>query len=165
MTGRSKKRERCGGGTWLHVYSDGAARGNPGPAGIGGVAKNERGTVVVEVSEYLGDATNNVAEYHALIRILEECAGRGYECVKVYTDSELMANQVTGGFKVKSKALRPLHAGVKALLEGYREVQVEHIPREKNIECDGLANIAIDEGLAGRRGPILKTGVENQLFE
>lgn len=165
MTGRSRKRERCGAGAWLHIYCDGAARGNPGPAGIGGIAKNEQGAVIVEVSEFLGETTNNVAEYNALIRILEECSGRGYECVRIYTDSELMANQITGGFKVKSGALRPLHAGVKALLDGYREVQVEHIPREKNIECDRLANVAIDEGLAGLRRPILETGGENQLFD
>jgi ribonuclease HI len=165
MTGRSRKRERRGAGARLYVYSDGAARGNPGPAGIGGIARDEEGTVMLEVSEYLGNATNNVAEYYALIRILEECAGSGNECITVCTDSELMANQVTGGFKVKSKALRPLHARVKALLEGYRVVQVEHIPREKNIECDRLANRAIDEGLAGLRRPILKSGGEDQLFE
>jgi ribonuclease HI len=145
-----------GGSTgWLHVYSDGAARGNPGPAGIGGRALGRRGEVLVEVREYLGEATNNVAEYQALIRILEACAPLGFERLKVHTDSELMARQVTGAFKVKSQSLRPLVARVKALLEGYGAVQVEHIPREKNIACDRLANLAIDEGLAGSRSPIL----------
>jgi ribonuclease HI len=165
MTGRSNAPEERGAGGRISVYSDGAARGNPGPAGIGGIARDDRGTIIVEVIEYLGEATNNVAEYHALIRILEECAGRGYERIRVYTDSELVANQVAGGFKVKSKDLRPLNARVKALLEGYRQVQVEHIPREKNIECDRLANVAIDEGLAGIRKPVLKTYGEDQLFE
>jgi ribonuclease HI len=88
MTGRSRKRERRGAGARLYVYSDGAARGNPGPAGIGGIARDEEGTVMLEVSEYLGNATNNVAEYYALIRILEECAGSGNECITVCTDSE-----------------------------------------------------------------------------
>jgi ribonuclease HI len=165
MTGRSDGSGGPGAGGWISVYSDGAARGNPGPAGIGGIARDERGAVVSEVSEYLGETTNNVAEYHALIRILEECVGCGYESVKVYTDSELVANQVAGGFKVKSKDLKPLNARVKALLEGFRQVQVEHIPREKNIECDRLANLAIDDGLAGKRRPVLKTCGDDQLFE
>ena len=155
MSVGAREQEPGGFGEWLHICSDGAARGNPGPAGIGGQARDRRGDILVEVREYLGETTNNVAEYHALIRVLEECAGLGYQRLKVHTDSELMANQVTGVFKVKSQSLRPLVARVKALLEGYRVVQVEHIPREKNIACDRLANIAIDEGLAGTRAPIL----------
>lgn len=155
MTVGARKKEPGVSDEWLHVYSDGAARGNPGPAGIGGQAMNRRGDILVEVREFLGETTNNVAEYHALIRVLEACAGLGYQRLMVHTDSELMANQVTGAFKVKSQSLRPLVALVKALLEGYRLVQVEHIPREKNIECDRLANLAIDEGLAGTRAPIL----------
>jgi ribonuclease HI len=152
-----------GSGGWLHLYSDGAARGNPGPAGIGGQAKNSNGRVLLEVREYLGETTNNVAEYHALIRVLEESESLGYDRVKIHADSELVVNQVAGGFKVKSKALRPLVARVKGLLEGYGAVQVEHIPRAKNIECDRLANRAIDEGIAGLRKPILE-GEEGALF-
>jgi ribonuclease HI len=165
MTGRTNASGERGVGGRISVYSDGAARGNPGPAGIGGIARDDRGALVVEVSEYLGEVTNNVAEYHALIRVLEECEGRGYESVNVFTDSELVANQVAGGFKVKSRDLKPLNARVRALLEGYRLVQVEHIPREKNIECDRLANRAIDDGLAGRLKPVIKAYGEEQLFE
>ncbi len=138
----------------LQVYSDGAARGNPGPAGIGGQARGPDGELLLELHEYLGEATNNVAEYRALIRTLEAAAGLGYRCLEVHTDSELLANQVTGGFKVKSEALKPLAARVKGLFEAYRQVQVEHIPRAKNYECDRLANRAIDEGLAGMLEPV-----------
>lgn len=145
-----------GGDGPLLVYSDGASRGNPGPAGIGGRALDPEGNVVAEVLEYLGETTNNVAEYHGLIRILEEVRSLGFERVQVFTDSTLMANQITGGFRVKSKNLKPLLGKVLGLLEGFRSVQVEHIPREKNIECDALANRAIDEGLAGERKPILE---------
>ncbi len=155
VTGGAKNQAPGGSAEWLHVYCDGAARGNPGPAGIGGQARDRRGRILVEVRDYLGEATNNVAEYHALIRVLEACAGLAYQRLMVHTDSELMANQVTGAFKVKSQSLRPLVARVKVLLEGYQVVQVEHIPREKNIACDRLANLAIDEGLAGSRAPIL----------
>jgi ribonuclease HI len=150
-------------GSRLHVYSDGAARGNPGPAGIGGQVTDERGRVLLEVSEYLGEATNNVAEYQALIHVLEKARGFGYERISIHTDSELLANQVTGGFRVKSKALKPLLGRIKALLAGFRQVEVEYIPREKNIACDRLANRAIDEGLAGGKKPILEPG-EGTLF-
>lgn len=148
---------------WLHVCSDGAARGNPGPAGAGGLATDESGSVLLEVCEYLGETTNNVAEYKALLLVLERSARLGFRRVRVRTDSELVANQVTGGFKVKSAGLKPLVARVKALLEPYERVQVEAVPREKNIECDRLANRAIDEGLAGARTPVL-VEEEDSLF-
>ena len=153
----------AGAGCFLSVFSDGASRGNPGPAGIGGLARNAAGEIVLEVWEYLGETTNNVAEYYALIRILEESAKLGCDSVKVHTDSQLVANQVVGSFKVKSQALRPLVARVRALLDDYRTVQVDYIPREKNIECDRLANRGINEGLAGLREPILEKG-ERSLF-
>lgn len=151
------------GGGWLQVCSDGAARGNPGPAGAGGRARDSSGTVLLEVCEYLGEATNNVAEYRALILVLERSAGLGFRRIRVRTDSELVANQVTGGFKVKSPGLKPLVARVRALLDSYAQVEVEAIPREKNTECDRLANRAIDEGLAGARKPI-PVEAEDSLF-
>lgn len=150
-----KKAGQNGAGGLLQVYSDGASRGNPGPAGVGGMARDPGGRPVAETMEYLGETTNNVAEYRALISILEAVGDLGYARVRINTDSELVANQVSGGFKVKSAALRPLVARVRALLEPYSEVQVRHIPREKNYECDALANRAIDEGLAGSRDPVL----------
>ena len=127
---------------------------------VGGQARGPDGELLLEVSEFLGEATNNVAEYLALIRLLEAARVLKYQGVIVRTDSELMANQVSGGFKVKSAALKPLVARVKALLAPYRVVEVEHIPREKNTECDRLANRAIDEGIAGMREPILGEGEE-----
>jgi ribonuclease HI len=150
-----KKAGQNGAGGLLEIYSDGASRGNPGPAGVGGMARDSHGRPVARIFEYLGETTNNVAEYHALICILEEVKDLGYARVRISTDSELVANQVSGGFKVKSAALRPLVARVRALLEPYSRVEVRHIPREKNYECDALANRAIDEWLAGSRDPVL----------
>ena len=148
----------------LTVCSDGASRGNPGPAGIGGRAVGPGGEVVAEVCEYLGVTTNNVAEYMALILILESVAPLGYEKVRVLTDSVLVAEQVKGGFKVKSPALKPLVGKAKGLLERYREVEVTHVPREKNTECDLLANRAVDEGLAGTKKPLLEEVEDSRLF-
>ncbi len=152
-----------GAGDWLEVCSDGAARGNPGPAGAGGLAKDPSGAVLVEVCEYLGEATNNAAEYKALILVLQRSAPLGFRRLRIRTDSTLVANQLTGGFRVKSAGLKPLAARARALLEPYAEVQVEAVPREKNIECDRLANKAIDEGLAGARKPVL-VEEEDSLF-
>lgn len=148
----------------LLVWSDGAARGNPGPAGIGGMAKDEGGKVLALVSEYLGEATNNVAEYHALTAILEAARPLGFDCLRVHTDSVLVAKQVVGGFKVKSPALKPLVGRARALLEQYRKVEVVRIPREKNIECDALANKAVNEGLKGLKVPLLEASGESRLF-
>jgi ribonuclease HI len=148
----------------LTVFSDGASRGNPGPAGIGGRAVNGEGEVVAEVCEYLGETTNNVAEYLALITILESVAPLGFQKVRVLTDSVLVAEQVKGGFKVKSPALKPLAGRVRSLLESYREVEVTHVPREKNTECDLLANRAVDEGLAGLREPLIEQVKDSRLF-
>ena len=98
-----------------------------------------------------------------MIHVLEKARELGYEGVSIHTDSELLANQVTGGFRVKSMALKPLLGTIKALLAGFRQVEVEYIPREKNIACDALANRAIDEGLAGEKKPVLEPG-EGTLF-
>lgn len=148
---------------WLYVYSDGGARGNPGPAGAGGLAKDESGRVLAEVCEFLGRATSNVAEYHALILVLEAAADLGFERVRVRTDSTLVASQVAGAWRVKSDNLKPLVGRVRRLLEPYREVEVKYIPREKNSECDALANRAIDEGLLGLKEPLLD-GEDSRLF-
>lgn len=140
---------------WLYVCSDGASRGNPGPAGAGGQARDEGGRVLAEVCDFLGVTTNNAAEYHALIRILEESASLGYRRARLRLDSELVVNQLKGGFRVKSKTLLPLLSRARTLLLEFDEVEVDHVPREKNYECDALANRAIDEGLAGAKPPIL----------
>ena len=111
--------------------------------------------MVAEVCEYLGTATNNVAEYYALILILEAVAEAGFRRVKVHTDSTLVANQVKGSWRIKDDKLKPLVGRVRTLLEPYREVEVKYIPREKNSECDALATQAIDEGLLGLKEPLL----------
>lgn len=124
------------------------------------MAVSPSGEVVAEVSRYLGEATNNVAEYMALILVLEEVRPHAYRHLTVYTDSQLMANQVTGGYKVKSPGLKPLVARVRALFDEYRTVEVQYIPREKNTACDALANRAIDAGLSGLQEPIVVAGQE-----
>ncbi|MBN1288223.1 MAG: ribonuclease HI family protein [Actinobacteria bacterium] len=151
----------------MNIYSDGGSRGNPGPAGIGGQAIDEKGRVLAEVCEFLGDATNNVAEYRALIRILEESAGLGFNKISIRTDSELVAYQITGAYRIKSKNLLPLAERVRSLLEKYEDVRVTAIPREENEVSDRLANTAIDMGLEGEIEPISPghaQGTQGNLF-
>lgn len=128
----------------LIINSDGAARGNPGPAGIGIVIKDAGGVVVREIFEYLGEATNNQAEYKALIAGLAAAAEIGAESVGVFADSELIVNQVKGLYKVKNEGLKPLFDEAKELVRKFKVCNIEYIPREKNKEADKLANIAID---------------------
>lgn len=143
---------------WLHIWTDGASRGNPGPAGIGARAKDDKGRVLFEVCDYLGETTNNVAEYYALIRILEESRSSACRKVSIHTDSSLMVNQLTGAYRVKSKDLLPLLSRVKSMLAELDDFELEHVPREQNVECDALANRAIDQGLAGVKEPLLESG-------
>lgn len=126
----------------LHV--DGASRGNPGPAGIGVVVADARWKVLEEIGEYIGETTNNVAEYRALIRALEAALAQGATEVEIRTDSELLVRQVQGTFKVKSPALRPLHEMVTALLDRFATWSIQHLPREANARADLLANRALD---------------------
>ncbi len=148
---------------WLHVYSDGASRGNPGPAGAGAQARNARGEVLLEISDFLGTVTNNVAEYWALILILEASRSLGYRRIKAHMDSQLVANQITGGYRVKKEWLKPLVARVRTLLDEYQDVEVQYIPRENNTECDALANSAVNDGLLGLKAPLL-TDEDGSLF-
>ncbi|MDR7434908.1 MAG: ribonuclease HI family protein [Armatimonadota bacterium] len=128
-------------------YIDGAARGNPGPAGIGVVLLAQDGTVVREIARYLGETTNNVAEYHALLAALEEALRQGAEEVIIYSDSELLVRQVNGTYRVRSAHLLPLFQRARTLMGRLRKVSVRHIEREKNVRADRLANRAIDEKL------------------
>jgi len=129
----------------LHVYVDGAARGNPGPASIGVVVLTRDGKKVASFGEAIGEATNNYAEYTALVHALRLISVFEVERLRVYTDSELMASQVNGDYRVREKSLRPLYAQVMSMLRRYREYEVAHIPREKNSEADLLANRALNE--------------------
>jgi ribonuclease HI len=128
----------------LALYIDGASRGNPGPAGIGVVIKDHSGRTLAEISEFIGHGTNNVAEYRALIRGLEEAATLGARAVTVRSDSELLVRQLKGEYKVKSPDLSPLHLEAHRLLKGFSRAGVERIPRGKNAAADALANHALD---------------------
>jgi ribonuclease HI len=128
----------------LVIYADGAARGNPGPAGIGVVIEDERGRVLKEVSQFIGQKTNNQAEYMALIQGLEAAAEYQANAVQVRLDSELLVHQLRGEYKVKSPLLKPLRNKVQKLLARYSVVGIEHIERQYNRAADRLANRAID---------------------
>ncbi|NLC77948.1 MAG: ribonuclease HI family protein [Clostridia bacterium] len=130
----------------LVIYTDGAARGNPGPAGIGAVIQNEEGEVLSEISSFLGQATNNIAEYTALVTALEKAAALKAREVLLYTDSELVVKQIKGEYRVKNEGLKPLYRKAKELIQQFDLFTIVHIPREQNKVADGLANKGIDEG-------------------
>lgn len=133
------------------IYGDGGARGNPGPAGSGAVIRNEEGETVATVSEFLGIATNNVAEYTAIIRALEKLSSmlesKAQDAtVEIYADSMLVVKQMTGEWKLKHPGLKPLAAQVHALARQFGSVSYEHVYREANKDADRLANEAMDRG-------------------
>jgi ribonuclease HI len=127
-----------------HVYFDGASRGNPGPASVGWVIVTGDG-IAAEGSEIIGRATNNQAEYEALIRALEAAADFGFESVEVRGDSELIVKQVRGEWNANDPELREKRVRVRELLERFDEWSLEHVPREINDRADELANEALDE--------------------
>lgn len=141
------------------VACDGAARGNPGPAGIGAVIVDRDGRILAEVAEGIGVATNNVAEYTAAIRGLERARDLGAQDVLLRSDSRLLVEQLAGRFKVRNVNLQRLHARALALAGGFANVRYEHVPRERNAHADRLANAGVDAWLArdeaGSDGPIL----------
>lgn len=128
----------------LTVNVDGGARGNPGPAAIGVVLRGPDGEVLEERGERIGEATNNVAEYRALLAGLEMAARRGARELRVLGDSELVVRQVEGRYKVKDATLRELHAEVMRRLEGFESWSIGHVRREENAEADRLVNEALD---------------------
>ena len=134
----------------LIVWCDGAARGNPGPAGAGSQLTTPDGEVVAEIAEGLGETTNNVAEYTAAIRGLERARELGATDVLLRSDSQLLINQLTGVYKVKTSHLQPLHRRVRALAAGFEKIRFEHVPRERNTEADRLANEGVDAWLASQ---------------
>ena len=129
----------------LVLYTDGGARNNPGPAGIGGVLYNDNKEKVFEFAKYIGKATNNQAEYEALIFGLEKAKKLGAEELTCYLDSELIVKQVNREYRVKDKDLGSLFIKVWNLLQGFKKTSFHHIPREKNKIADKLVNLAIDE--------------------
>jgi len=135
---------------YLIAYTDGGARGNPGPAGYGVVIKDETGQKVAALSEYLGHQTNNFAEYQGLIAALEFAVKHGPRALKVISDSELLVRQINGMYKVKNPTLKDLHARAKELIAQLEWFSIEHALREHNREADRLANEAMDKG-TGRK--------------
>ena len=126
------------------LYTDGGARGNPGPAGIGARLLTSAGDVAEDLADYIGHATNNVAEYQALLAGLEMALDHGVERLDVFLDSELVVRQVNGQYKVKDAGLKPLHQQACLLLSRFHDVEVRHVRREQNAEADRLVNEAID---------------------
>jgi ribonuclease HI len=129
----------------LSVYTDGASRNNPGDAAIGVVIKNDQDETIETVSEFLGTATNNKAEYIALIRALQTVQKFRPEKVDFYLDSQLVVRQITGQYKVKDAGLIPLFRQAQALYRQFKHATISHIPREENFEADALANEALDK--------------------
>jgi ribonuclease HI len=128
----------------LIVYVDGGARGNPGPAAIGVVVSDPAGEVLDEVAERIGVATNNVAEYRALLKGLERAAALGAREVEIVNDSELVAKQLTGVYKVKHPAMKPLYAEATSALRGFDRWRIRSVPRAQNARADALVNAALD---------------------
>ena len=133
----------------LIVACDGAARGNPGPAGIGAVVADPGGRVLAEIAEGIGIATNNVAEYKAALAGLQRAAELGARRVLVRSDSRLMVEQLSGRWRVKNPTLIALHTDVRRVAKGFASVDYEHVPREMNKHADKLANRGVDEWLRG----------------
>jgi ribonuclease HI len=130
----------------LVVHVDGGARGNPGPAAIGAVVSTPAGEVLDEASAVIGETTNNVAEYRGLLLGLERARTLGATEVDVVNDSELVARQVSGVYKVKHAGIRPLHRQAMDALDAFERWSIRSVPRDQNARADELVNRALDEG-------------------
>lgn len=135
-------------GSHLIVFTDGAARGNPGPAGIGVVVMDGEGRTVATLAEGIGVATNNQAEYRAVLAGLALAADQGATRVLVRSDSRLLVEQLEGRFRVKNPTLQRLHEEARRLARAFDEVRFEHLPRTENADADALANEGVDAWLA-----------------
>jgi ribonuclease HI len=150
------------------IHTDGASRGNPGPASIGVVIAEPGGRILAEFGEALALTTNNVAEYTAVIRALERAADLGARRAHVKMDSQLVVRQLNGAYRVKHPDMLPLYRRVLELIQRFDEVTFEHVPREENTEADRLANQALDgagetnESIVGR---LFKAMVEDRTSE
>ena len=125
------------------ISTDGASRGNPGPAAIGATIKDEQGKLIVRISQRIGVATNNQAEFRAVIAALEKAIELGARCVAVNSDSELVVKQINGQYQVKKSTLKPLYQQVKQLQGSLEVFTITHIPRQQNRDADNLANRAL----------------------
>jgi ribonuclease HI len=132
--------------TRILIHTDGAARGNPGPAGAGALLQDAAtGETLAEIADYLGERTNNYAEWTAVELALLRARELGADAVDLRTDSELVARQIAGRYRVKHPDLKPIHARVMALLAELPAYTVGHVPRERNRDADRLSNVAIDD--------------------
>ncbi len=137
---------------------DGGSRGNPGPAAYGVVVKNGKGEIVAKLKKYIGQNTNNVAEYFGLIAALDYAQTHGVRALRVESDSELMVKQMRGQYKVKSEDLRPLFERAKKMSQTLESFRIDHVYREQNREADALVNQALDEtSRGGAAAPAEKT--------
>ena len=126
------------------LYADGGSRGNPGPAASGAVLYDEQGNVVEEIGKFLGVATNNVAEWTALLEGLKAALALGFDEIAIRLDSELVVKQLSGAYRVKHPGLIPLHAQAKSLLRKFSAVDVRHVPRKANAAADAVVNQVLD---------------------
>jgi ribonuclease HI len=146
--------------TNLLIFTDGGARGNPGPAGIGAVFYEQASTAkkdiaspkikpkkIAEIKKYIGESTNNFAEYTALLTALQRAAEMHYENVQCFLDSELVVRQLNGQYKVREQSLKPLAEKVLKLTNNFKKITFNHVPRDKNAVADKLVNEAIDQRL------------------
>jgi ribonuclease HI len=147
------------------VSCDGAARGNPGPAGIGALVTDEDGAILAEVAEGIGVATNNVAEYRAALAGLDRARELAATDVLLRSDSRLLIEQLAGRFRVKNPSLQRLHREVRQLLSGFESFRLQHVPREHNKEADRLANVGVDEWLATEGAGYVSPGPPAKLFD
>ena len=127
------------------IHIDGAARGNPGPAAFAFVMTKPDGEVI-EDSGLLGSTTNNIAEYTALLRVLEKAAALSLDRLLIHSDSELLVKQMGGEYRVKNADLRTLYDGAQSLLPRFKSVRIDHVRREQNKRADELCNLALDGG-------------------
>jgi ribonuclease HI len=128
----------------LIVHVDGGARGNPGPAAIGVVVADAGGNVLDELAEAIGVATNNVAEYRAVLRAIERARGLDADELEIVGDSELVARQLTGAYKVKHPSMKPLYEEAVEGLRSFKRWEIRTVPREQNARADELVNRALD---------------------
>jgi probable phosphoglycerate mutase len=136
------------------AYIDGGSRGNPGPAGYGVVIQDSTGRLLETLSQPIGEATNNIAEYRALLAVLEYAAHQRVGHLKVYCDSELVVRQMQGRYRVQSPDLKPLFQRARELANSLTHFTITHIPREQNRMADKLANQAMDQGGSAARPAI-----------
>jgi ribonuclease HI len=130
----------------LIIHTDGGARGNPGPAGIGAVICDEEKNIIAEISRYIGEATNNQAEYRAVLAAIEKAKDFKPEEINFFLDSELVVKQLNREYKVRNKDLAPLFVKIYNATLDFKKVTFRHIRRELNKEADKLANEAMDKG-------------------